>query len=80
MSVSLSRLTLLFFPDDYVVVMTKGMYKFSEFSMSVAHLTSVVFKVKSCRNAYVLLGTTFNNDHRVILTGTLYAIDSITAL
>ena len=56
---------MLFAAGDYLVVQNEGSHLYTDFSMSVQHLHYVVFKVKACTSVYVLLGATFNNDHKV---------------
>ena len=62
MSIYISTITI---SDDYLVVQNEGSHTYTDFSMSVQHLQHLVFKVKACHSVYVLLGATFNNDHKV---------------
>ena len=51
--------------DDYIIAKTDGLYAFDAFSMSVVHLTHIVFNVRACQSAYILLGSSSNANHKV---------------
>ena len=55
------------FSEDYTVINTNGVDLFRDFSMTVPHQTHLVFKVQACKSVYVLLATSFNRDHKVLV-------------
>jgi len=46
-----------------MLMRSRGMMKYRDFSLTIHQQTYIVFKVRSCRNVYILLGSVPGNDH-----------------
>lgn len=49
--------------DDSVFYHSNGKFHYRDFSLTVPHRTLLVFKVRTCRNAHLLLAGIYGNDH-----------------